>query len=137
MRVKNMAFTLMEILMVVIIISVIAGFGIPSYYKSYERGLRKNAESQLKSVQRAQELYKLKYDYYYPLSGNGDTTDTATLNADLNINIMASGFEFSCLDLGQDPSAKVYKCRAVRDNSDYVLEITESSSDISCTGSCP
>lgn len=134
MRGQKKAFTLTEILVVVIIIAVITGFGIPNYYKSQERTLAKSAASQLRILHRAQELYFTKYDFYYPADGDGNEGDLNVINDVLNIHIIANGFLYECQDTDDgvnDPTPgpnldSTYVCIATREGGVYTVEITRS-----------
>ena len=133
------AFTLMEVLVVVIIISVVLGFGVPSYYKQHERGLEKNANAQLKTIQRAQKMHKTRIGTYYP-DNVTPVTDIGQLNDNLNININFAAFSYECND-GGDGDPETYQCLATRNvTGGYVLTITESSGPTCASGAsvdCP
>ena len=117
---------------IVIIVSVIASFGIPSYKKNYERGLMKAAISQLKSINQAQKMFHQRYEYYYPADGAVAVVDT--INNDLKVHLITNGFVYACTDT--DNSDDKYTCTATRDVIGYIVQVTESS-DPACISSCP
>lgn len=117
----NRAFTLMEIMVVVIIISIIAGFGMPNYYKNYERGHVKNAESQLRMIERAQRMYFTQNDVFFPENGSGNESDVADINDELNVYLILGAFSYECVDTTDDSS---YQCIAVRNgNTFYTVKL--------------
>ncbi|SMF43045.1 type IV pilus assembly protein PilE [Alteromonadaceae bacterium Bs31] len=59
-------FTLMEVLMVVVIISLIAAFAMPSYLEQVARGRRAEAKSFLLDLASRQERYYTQYSSYSP-----------------------------------------------------------------------
>ena len=134
MSLKNAAFTLTEILIVVIIISIIAGFGLPNYYKNYERSLLKSAISQLKAIERAQKMYHQRNGYFFP--DNGTETDIEDINDGLKVHLASTAFTYECSDTDNDNDK--YTCSATRDGSTYVAQVTESASPTCVSGaSCP
>jgi prepilin-type N-terminal cleavage/methylation domain-containing protein len=123
------AFSLIEMMVVLIIVSIVAGFAIPDYTKSVERSHRKDAENNLLVIQAAQMMYAAKNGDYW---GAGNL---AQINANLGVNIVANGMTYSC----DGPSAgppPTFACHATRNG--WSLRITESLTTPSCNaGSCP
>ena len=75
------AFSLLELLTVVIVISILASWGVPNYITSKEKGADKEAIFNLQIMQSAEKSYKLDAGTYY----NG--TDTATINQNLRLSL--------------------------------------------------
>jgi type IV pilus assembly protein PilE len=119
------AFTLIELMVVLIIVSIVAGFAIPNYTKSVERSHRKDAESNLQMVHAAQLMYSAKNNGAYWGPGN-----LAALNTNLSLNIVANGKTYNCTGGGN-----TYSCTAVK--GAWTVTITDASTTPSCTGSCP
>jgi prepilin-type N-terminal cleavage/methylation domain-containing protein len=71
-------FTLLELLIVVIIIGILAGLGIPQYMKAVERGRTAEAKAVLSQIRTAEEAYRAKYNTY--------TADLAVLDIEANMN---------------------------------------------------
>ncbi len=61
---KQTGFTLIELMIVVVIIGIIAGFAIPSYQNNVEATSRKTAMNELLSVMAAQEDYSVNNASY-------------------------------------------------------------------------
>jgi len=92
---KNSAFSLMEVLVVIIIISILAATSVPNFTKSVKRARARDAINNLAAIHAAQLIYR---------SMNGNTfvcNDVPTINA-LNgagsLNIVANGATYSCND---------------------------------------
>ncbi len=70
-------FTLVELAVVIVIIGVLAAFGVPQFLKSVERAKAAEAFNYLAAVRASQERYLAKNGYYYG-SSSGLTADTTT-----------------------------------------------------------
>ena len=78
-------FTLVELAVVIVIIGVLAAFGVPQFLKSVERSKAAESFNYLSAVRAAQERYLAKNGFYYageadedgvfPASATGDTLD--------------------------------------------------------------
>ena len=78
------AFTLVELLIVIIIVSIIAAFGIPSYTKSMGRAKARDAINNLSIIHAANAIYKIR-------QGSNVSGDLASLNSSLQLNVISSG----------------------------------------------
>lgn len=85
---SNKSFTLMELLIVVIIIGVIAGFAIPGYKKTMARQQVKRLILTATLIGGAQEIYKAKNGRYWGIPDVMDP-DAANINANLGLNIIS------------------------------------------------
>jgi prepilin-type N-terminal cleavage/methylation domain-containing protein len=65
-------FTLVELAVVIVIIGVLAAFGVPQFLKSVERSKAAEAFNYLSAVRAAQERFLAKNGFYY--SGTPDAT---------------------------------------------------------------
>ena len=59
-------FTLVELAVVIVIIGVLAAFGVPRFLKSVERSKAAEAFSYLSAVRSSQERYLAQYGEYSP-----------------------------------------------------------------------
>ena len=132
MHQKEKAFTLTDVMIVVVIIGLIMSFGISNYYKSQERAFLKNAISQLEILKRAQELYFTKYDTYYSPSASCATVDLDKINEGLNIYLIENGFSYAC-DCGVVNS---FECRATREDNSFIVTV-RNDIDPTCSLDCP
>ncbi|MEW5895206.1 MAG: type II secretion system protein [Candidatus Omnitrophota bacterium] len=128
------SFTLIEVVIAVVIMAFITGVGITNYYRSQELTRKKLAESQLKILQKAQDMHFARYEKYYPVAGDGDK-NILNINEDLDLYFKEEGFIYLCDDDNDDST---YSCEAARNlPSSYTLSIDESVSDPACSGNCP
>jgi type IV pilus assembly protein PilA len=84
-------FTLVELAVVIVIIGVLAAFGVPQFLKSVERSKAAEAFNYLAAVRAAQERYLAKNGYYYGSTAGVDATNgvwpaDSTTNETLDIN---------------------------------------------------
>jgi len=144
---KTRAFTLMEIMVVIVIIGLLSGLGVANYIKSQEQAYKKNVYSQLRMIHQAQEWYRVKNHGYYPFPmGAGPITSVAAINDALDIYLIpASDLSYQCFILGA--AGLTYRCTATRSVvegvSDYVFQVDQnplSDTNPSCTAGakpCP
>ena len=58
------AFTLLELLIVVVIISILAGIAVPNYMRTTEKAKMRDAEGKLNLIYQAQRIYQLDNGIY-------------------------------------------------------------------------
>jgi len=81
--------TLLEILVACIIIGILATFATPQFIAIKEKGLNKEAQAYLTSLQAAERVYKMENLAYYPSSGV--ITDHSTINSVLRVDLPVGG----------------------------------------------
>ena len=109
---NNKAFTIMEILVVIIIVSVIAIFGLPNYNRSLERAYEREAIEKLKLIHAAQQLYFVGNDNtYWPPNGWIGGTTATKININLHLELMESGMIYACTVTGNNAT---FSCAADR-----------------------
>ncbi|HCI45081.1 MAG TPA: hypothetical protein DE315_06095 [Candidatus Omnitrophica bacterium] len=84
---KEQSFTLMELMIVVVIIGIIAGFAIPSYQKAMARQQVKRLILTANLIAGAQEIYKARNGRYW-CDGSPACSDLNNINASLGIQII-------------------------------------------------
>jgi prepilin-type N-terminal cleavage/methylation domain-containing protein len=96
---ERYAFTLIELMVVVVILGIIAAFAIPNYSKAMERSHEKQILLNMQAIASAQVAYKARYGFYwpYPLSGN---VGIAQLNPALQLNIVPGNDIYGCCSDG-------------------------------------
>lgn len=85
-KTKKQAFTLMEIVVVVVIIGVLAGILVPQYVKAREKSMNNQVIALLNTIKAAEKSYLLSYGKYYN-AGYPHVTDTTTINEGLGLNL--------------------------------------------------
>lgn len=75
-RRNNKAFTLVEILIVVVILGILAAIVVPQFTNATQDAQTGNLRSQIKSISNQIELYKARTNNYPDLVGNGWTDMT-------------------------------------------------------------
>ena len=107
------AFTIFELLIVVVLAGMIAGFGIPTYNRARERADEKEAVHNLRVMGEALEIFRVRND------GNPPTVDfpqILDINNNLDLGIIERNVDYSCAT----DIAQIYRCTAV---STYGWEI--------------
>ncbi len=79
---QEKAFTLIEIMVVVIIIGVMAAFGVPAYQNAVERQIASEGISLLTAIRGSQERYRIDNGAYTATIGDLDITIPASANYD-------------------------------------------------------
>lgn|SRR3989338_2438840 len=89
------AFTIMEVMTVVIIVGVIAVFAIPNFSKTMEKSYEQDALTQLTAIHAAQDIYRAQTGAYW---SPGVTYDVTAINSNLGLSIMENGMQYTCYD---------------------------------------
>ena len=61
----NSAFTLIELITVIVIIGILAGIAIPSYKRSREKAMALEAIANLKLIAAAERIYQAEHDQHF------------------------------------------------------------------------
>lgn len=81
------AFSLLEVITVIVIISIMAGFAYPSYVKTILKARERDAVSQLLAIRSASKYYHAQTGSFW----SATTTDTDQINSNLNISVTTHG----------------------------------------------
>ena len=121
-------FTLTELIVVVVVLGIIAGFAIPNYTKSIDRSYRKDGTVNLTAIYAAEQIYYNNNNgSYWPASGSGDVS---AINSNLGLGILSNNLTYSCSGYGS-----TFSCAATRGS--MTLTVTQASATPTCGGSCP
>ncbi|MGP1310435.1 MAG: type II secretion system protein [Phycisphaerales bacterium] len=69
------AFTLVEILIVVVILGILAAIVVPQFTKASESAVRSTLKSQLQTIVSQVELYRVRNKGIYPAIGDGEANN--------------------------------------------------------------
>lgn len=139
--------SLVEVIIVMVIISILAGIAYPNYLNMMEQGMAKSAVSNLITILGAEKNYAFNNNSNYCniSAPNATCADTlAHINTNLNLNISDNNFTYWCV-------GSVW-CYALRNPSVYQIALdgvsgttltptgwpnASNPSCINLTGSCP
>ncbi len=82
------AFTLLELLTVLIIIGILAALSLPNLLKMKEKSYDNEAKASLKLIQAAEKIYYMQNGFYYPYSAA--TVTNSLLNTNLKVFLPTS-----------------------------------------------
>ena len=85
------AFTIMELIIVVIILGVVTAFAIPNYSKSIRKAHARDTLIQLSTIHAANILYFSQTNQYAPQTSQ----DLVNLNTELDLNIIANNMLYT------------------------------------------
>lgn len=89
------AFTLLELLVVLIIVGILAGLAIPNYTKTSERAKNREAQTALSLIQAAERIYRLRNSAYY-----GPTAVLIDINNNLKLSLSSQAWTYSISSAG-------------------------------------
>lgn len=80
---RKQAFTLVEVIAVVIIIGVLSALALPLFSKTFEVTRAKQAVASLRQIRAGERIYRTGEGFYYPYSGT--VSDINTINTQLRV----------------------------------------------------
>ena len=110
------AFTLMEVLIVIVIMGVLAGLAVPNYFKTVEKARSSEAAANLKTIHLGQKIHRVDSNTFY-----GPSSSLSDINTNLDIDLAE---EFYTL-LITAASATKYTATASRKGGSKVFTKTE------------
>ena len=119
---KIKSYTLVELMIVVVIISVIAGIAVPAYNNTLENSTARTARMTLKLVYYNEKMYRSNIGGYLAIDEGTGSTETARWNDmrldNPNIVNANSGYQFSVIANG---SSFTGKARRTKDGRIYEI----------------
>ncbi len=135
MKNANSAFTLTEIMVVIIIMSVIASFAIPQYRKTITRAYEREGLQNLTMIHASEKTYRAEHGEVWPTDAGAKGVND--INTNLNLNIIEDGMTYSC----SSSSTTDFTCTAAREGGGFTLRVNQNdlgSSNPCCSdGDCP
>lgn len=112
---KNEGFTLIELMIVVVVVSILAALAYPSYTEHVMKGRRADAKAGLLSLQMAQEKYRANcFQYATALNATPANYSCATGNFTLTHQTTSPDGHYDLSIVSADSSASSYRLRATR-----------------------
>lgn len=112
------AFTLIEIMLVVVVLGVIVGFAIPNYTRTMERTYASDAIMQLSAMHSANQIIWARTGQYWPTT---PTNAISAINTALNLNIIPSTIvNYNCAGDGT-----TFSCTATRNTGTFTVTVTQ------------
>jgi len=121
-------FTLVELMVVVIIISILTAIAVPTYTNTREKAIDKEAISALKLVRAANKQYFAKYDHYFPLQGT--ITSLSSINNNLSLDLNNASWSYNITGHG----GTTFTANAGRSNRTW--SVTQNLANPKCSGTC-
>ena len=118
-RLKNQnllsAFTLTELMVVIVIIGIMASFGVPIYSRAIDRAHQSDASNQLTTIWAAEQVYRAQNGRFWPFDNAAH--DITEINTDLTLGIIPTGMTYSCTCTGGSCATPPgnFQCDAIRD----------------------
>jgi type II secretory pathway pseudopilin PulG len=129
------AFTLMELIVIMIIIGVLTGIMVPNYMRAREKTMDKQALVILPLIRAAERNYKIEHGAYYPDAGS-IVTSVSDINGNLSLDLVDDNSWQYVLSSDDQTS---FTATMDRNKGGYGRQwsITESTSTPVCSGNCP
>ena len=112
-------FTLIEIMLVIVIIGIVAGFTIPNYSKSVARAYMRDAKNNLIIIREANQVYRAQEGTYWPTTAGNLLS---AINTNLRLNILANGSNYTCSGVA---GGATFSCTATRGNTATITGYSE------------
>ena len=115
------AFSIVELIIVVIVVGILVSFGMPAYLKAKTKAIDREAQSQLKLIQAAQKVYRMETNNYIACVDNDDC-DTK-LNTELPPGTGNGGnWNYSVAVVGGVPPTFNVQAVGSRGTSDWQID---------------
>ena len=113
MRFEKTAFTLSEILIVLVILGVLTGLAVPAYFRTVEQSRSNEAITNLNIIHMGQKIYRLNNPTFWTPGG---ATNIAAVNAALNTDMSSTFYTTVSVTIGGVPPNDTYTASLTRNN---------------------
>lgn len=132
------AFTLMELMTVVVIVGIIASFAIPNYQRTIERAHQRDADTNLMSIHAANQIYRAENSVFWPGMANPGNQNLAQINQNLRLSIIGNGMTYLCSSATNND----FTCTATRiGGTGFIVTVNQNpinpTVNPGCSGGCP
>jgi len=121
LMIRKKSFTMIELVLVAVVITIIAAIALPNFYKAKVRALQKEAISNIKLIAAAQRVYRMEQGFYADCTGTG-------CNSVLKLMLNANNWAYSTT--GTSPNT----IQATRGGCTYSLDSTNFDASPTGTG---
>ena len=125
---KKQSFSLMEVMVVVIVLAILAGIGIPSYIKTIERTYNKQALSMIKMTLEAEKIYRLEKGKFVSCTTKGGQVSVSNCNTVLRIDLPEDRWEFTVTVNEDGDSGTIRADRKANNGRFFMLDFDKSTS---------
>lgn len=134
---KNDGFTLVELIIAVVVITIIAGISIPIYNKSKERLLGKEAITNLKLIVVAEKIYRMKNASYISCncSNSANCNNPSGCNSRLKTNLDTQNWAYDVRAQGGGFTATADRLSGGYSGCEYT--ITANDNEPTGNANCP
>lgn len=127
---KIFAFTLIELMVVVVIVGILSALAIPNFTTIKEKTLDKEAVGALRLIKVAERQYRLTNNVYWPSSATTNTCLTQ-INGNLSLVLSSSSWTYRIAGIA---GGGVFRANASRANRNWTFNNTIN--DPVCSGTC-
>lgn len=136
---QKKAFTLMELIIVVVIVGTLSGLALPRIFNAIEMRKIETAKIQIRLIAAALDIAQTNNKSYVPCVGETgpescDTTEK--INQRLELDIHNNDFGFRVLAIGIGNEYQIVTADRVGGSENYSLILTPGALDIVCYGAC-
>jgi len=100
MKNRKLAFTLVELMIVVLVVAILATIGIPGYLKSKKRAIQKEGISSVKLIAAAERIYRMERDSYFYYPNSGAISTVGDINDNLKLFLNTSNWTYTLTNTG-------------------------------------
>ena len=106
------SFTLLELILVVTLMGILAGYAIPSYQRAIEKNEERVALAKLQAMVAGMKIYNAKHGDY----PNVDMPNVTSINQTLGLSIVPDNMTYTCYPVAPLPSTDTDVCTALHPN---------------------